>query len=465
MKINKKWFTLVELIVVITVLAILSTLWFLALSGYNKDARDSKRLADMSNLGKSMELFFAREWVYPDPSLYTIVTYSWAEAWKQWTISDDIIWLLWDISYKPVDPLTQAEYTYSLLNTWEKYEIWALLEWNLAESIITNTYAASKRWASLVKWNFNKALIEVSTGWLTYALAIPTIIASDISNPDIMSIVAAKKLAYNGYKNIPSTYTPFWYQNAWWFDFNSVMPSTIVVYQWTNVNELSSSWWALKTFSDKLQLAYSWTTISTTWIYKQILWVDTTNTQQINTVISPLINQSLWLSLATTNSTTNSITPSCATTAPSLSNSHTLTVTTWIPTIENQAWQYTNPSSACYFKCEPWFGWINCSNTCSRVAKNLSSPVANINDYTTSIDDSNWADINLPWLQNIDNNANAVWFDDVTPDYTAINLWHPLTQDTLWQTSNPNWACYVLCDGTGNNWPVYYFNSWVWCYD
>ena len=46
----KKWFTLVELIVVITILAILWTIAFFALQGYTGDARNSKRTSDMANI-------------------------------------------------------------------------------------------------------------------------------------------------------------------------------------------------------------------------------------------------------------------------------------------------------------------------------------------------------------------------------------------------------------------------------
>jgi prepilin-type N-terminal cleavage/methylation domain-containing protein len=51
---NKKLsaFTLVELIVVIVILAILATIAFLSFSSQSASARDSTRLADMSNIAK-----------------------------------------------------------------------------------------------------------------------------------------------------------------------------------------------------------------------------------------------------------------------------------------------------------------------------------------------------------------------------------------------------------------------------
>jgi prepilin-type N-terminal cleavage/methylation domain-containing protein len=50
----QKAFTLVELIVVITILAILGTIAFLSLQGYSADARNSKRSSDLNNIESAM---------------------------------------------------------------------------------------------------------------------------------------------------------------------------------------------------------------------------------------------------------------------------------------------------------------------------------------------------------------------------------------------------------------------------
>jgi hypothetical protein len=129
-------------------------------------------------------------------------------------------------------------------------------------------------------------------------LAVPTIIASDLSNSDLMSIISGKALAYNWYSNIPASYTSLWYKANWWFDFNWTKPNNILLYSWTNISELNNWWVILKTFSDNLKKAYSWTALQNQWIYKQILAVDTTNTSKINEIISPVINKALWLKIA-----------------------------------------------------------------------------------------------------------------------------------------------------------------------
>ena len=62
MRNTKNAFTLVELIVVITILAILGTIAFISLQGYSADARNSKRTSDIGNIQSAMSLKQV-EWV------------------------------------------------------------------------------------------------------------------------------------------------------------------------------------------------------------------------------------------------------------------------------------------------------------------------------------------------------------------------------------------------------------------
>lgn len=56
MKKLQKGFTLVELIVVITILAILGTIAFISLQGYSQDAKNSKVSSDLSTLASAIEI-------------------------------------------------------------------------------------------------------------------------------------------------------------------------------------------------------------------------------------------------------------------------------------------------------------------------------------------------------------------------------------------------------------------------
>jgi prepilin-type N-terminal cleavage/methylation domain-containing protein len=50
-------FTLVELVVVITILAILGTIGFLSIQGYSASARDSSRIGNLVNLQKGLSVW------------------------------------------------------------------------------------------------------------------------------------------------------------------------------------------------------------------------------------------------------------------------------------------------------------------------------------------------------------------------------------------------------------------------
>ncbi len=58
--IKKQWFTLVELIVVITILAILWSIAFISLQGYSSDARNSKRSSDLNSIISAMSTQLAQ---------------------------------------------------------------------------------------------------------------------------------------------------------------------------------------------------------------------------------------------------------------------------------------------------------------------------------------------------------------------------------------------------------------------
>jgi prepilin-type N-terminal cleavage/methylation domain-containing protein len=49
---NKQAFTLVELIVVITILAVFLSLAFISFQGYSTESRDTKRMTDIATLSK-----------------------------------------------------------------------------------------------------------------------------------------------------------------------------------------------------------------------------------------------------------------------------------------------------------------------------------------------------------------------------------------------------------------------------
>jgi prepilin-type N-terminal cleavage/methylation domain-containing protein len=71
-----KGFTIVEHVVVITILAILGTIGFISIGGYSSKARDSARLGDTANIAKSLDLGIVTAGSFPVPDNAFAVSYS-----------------------------------------------------------------------------------------------------------------------------------------------------------------------------------------------------------------------------------------------------------------------------------------------------------------------------------------------------------------------------------------------------
>ncbi len=294
LKKKKSWFTLVELIVVITILAILWTIAFISFQNYTKNSRDWVRIADINLLKKNLEIFITEKWFYPAPDNGTNITYDGWLAWTQWTVWDNVITNLARINKKPVDPLTGNEYTYSLANNKVEYQIWAIFElgWELSYilPIIQKANAATTKTATaFVTWTYNEKIIKVSTWSTDYILAVPSIINASLDDTDLQDIITKKQLVYNNYSNIPDSYKNTWYTMTGWFDF--VPGSDIVVYS-GSMETLWSSWTVQQQFIENLQLVYNETIIQSETQISEILNATTPEQQQI--LVWSYIDNHVW---------------------------------------------------------------------------------------------------------------------------------------------------------------------------
>lgn len=122
------WFTLVELIVVITIVWILSTVWFVSYSGYLTWARDSNRISQMVKLSDSLQVYSASK-TLPLPDDYTNVTAygSWNIIWYQWEVWVDVLETL-DYTNGWKDPQEGEYFSYYLTKDRKSFQLLALLE-------------------------------------------------------------------------------------------------------------------------------------------------------------------------------------------------------------------------------------------------------------------------------------------------------------------------------------------------
>ena len=126
MKLHKKAFTLVELIVVITILAILSTIWFVSYSGYLAWTRDTNRISQMKSISEWLHLYSTNH-TLPSPES-SITISSWATSvatqWYAWAN------VLETITYSSewIDPKDKTYFSYYLTADKKYFQLMAYLE-------------------------------------------------------------------------------------------------------------------------------------------------------------------------------------------------------------------------------------------------------------------------------------------------------------------------------------------------
>lgn len=65
---KSKGFTLIEMLIVITIIALLASLILVGMGGARAKTRDSRRIADLHNVMNALELYYAKFYDYPDGS-------------------------------------------------------------------------------------------------------------------------------------------------------------------------------------------------------------------------------------------------------------------------------------------------------------------------------------------------------------------------------------------------------------
>jgi general secretion pathway protein G len=71
---HKKGFSLLELLVSATIIAVLTTIGIVSYSSVNKRSRDVKRKSDIEQIRSALEMYRSDNGQYPNPSLDVLVT-------------------------------------------------------------------------------------------------------------------------------------------------------------------------------------------------------------------------------------------------------------------------------------------------------------------------------------------------------------------------------------------------------
>lgn len=151
---NKKAFSFIELIVSISILAILSTIWFISYSSYLWDSRDSQRKSDLLQVWSALKVYKQKRWYFPMPWDYFNINYSWTTIAYQWKFDNDV--RLSTLDKLPLDPKIVIPYLYSITENKQEYQIASTLE-------------NSDNPIALVNWNYTSVSKNILP-WIILAL-------------------------------------------------------------------------------------------------------------------------------------------------------------------------------------------------------------------------------------------------------------------------------------------------------
>lgn len=463
-------FTLVELIVVITILTILWTIAFISLQWYSTDARDSTRISDLSSMKSSLELFHLDAWKYPNPTNWINVTYSGWTVWTQWSFWESVYTNTDKLDKVPLDPLTDKEYTYSTTVNKNEYQLAWLLEWNITVSnfSLNQVNAWTTQAIAIVTGNYNGMMSKSLTWSRCDVLATPSIIANDLStNTDLVNLINSWSLVYNWYKNLPSTFKDSKFKFDWWFDYN---PNKILVYTDTNkcwdlINKADAT--SRISMLKGLQNAYSWTIIQSEWEIKKLIAMtinETSPSNELKSFAASFVNNNLGgnvpieNTISTTTINTNTISwPECDSVCQN---------TTW-----TKQWDM--------HWLDDWLYSIKIKNNYIYTAWLTSAPWTLSNFYIKKFDYNwntilekerdwnNWYD-SIAWIEtDSSDNMYIAWNIDVS----WINNFYISKIDTTWNIVwEQEWAPYnfynyltsINIDSANNIYVAWYTATWVW---
>lgn len=179
MKIQKIWFTLVELIVVISIVIVLSTIGFTQYTSSIWEARNSARIGDMANIKMAFKNHKNKTGLYPTPAGSISLTNQWTQIISQGTLASSVD--VNDFQNKPIDPLLKVPYLFSTNKNNSTYQIGISLE--------DNTDSNKKWFKAYVDGDFQQTsqflpslLFATTSGWDVNTLSGKVIVKNSTYN-------------------------------------------------------------------------------------------------------------------------------------------------------------------------------------------------------------------------------------------------------------------------------------------
>ncbi len=287
---KKHWFTLVELIVVITILSVLWTISFVSLQWYTENARDTKRISDVKSIEKWLSFNFTKNGKYLEPEESIEITNSGVTILKQWLAWDTILWNIW-VEIWTKDPVDNNYYTYTVSEDLKKMQLLWYLETSEEDRQTIKTIYAEEGYGNrylLLRWDKLWIFIEDSTykpinkqtTWTNLELQSPEIenYKSILSQEEIYTWSWTTWVLKN--RDCRRLQEYYWYTENWTYKINPDWTNEFDVYcdmitdwgGWTRTHLLK--WWTVPDTEDTNW--YKWmfnnTQFYSSWQYR--IWIE-----------------------------------------------------------------------------------------------------------------------------------------------------------------------------------------------
>jgi len=409
---NKKWYTLVELILSITILAILSTIWFISYSSYLSSSRDSNRVANLTAIWEWLNKYIVY-WSLPRPDKYVDI-YSWTKLlWKQWYISENIleqIWYEWDAR----DPLDKTNYSYYLLETKKHFQLMWFLE--SEENLEVTFDFINKSVADSIDYSNRYPFFYGNKLW----------ILTDSNNNPVQSIESIK--------------------TAWKIDVDNT--SELLVAHLKNNMSSTWTWSVINKISEAADVKGKLCKVVDNVIEcDNLCATKPAYSNTIFTIGNPVVKNTSWQNddyrkpcyyeCVDWYVWDDCGTATYCTTVPTYAH---ILLNIWTPSQVNQSWIYNLVDGDCTFKCETNYTW-NWTDTCEADTRNQSCTwlIANSSWNTVSSITQTWN-----W---VDWSPSSTWVYNETSSTTECRY-----ECSTWYHTEDGWSTCISNIQTATCW-------------
>ncbi len=152
---TKKWFTLIELIISMTIISILSVGVFMSVSNFLKNNNDTIRKSHINQISLALK---NSKWKLPLPDNYTSLYFSWSLIWFQWTFCDIASNKL-NLLNILKDPENWTCYTYLINSSRNNYQLYTHLFTKDQPYIIwKDLWIVATTWNTTIDWSYTWSL-------------------------------------------------------------------------------------------------------------------------------------------------------------------------------------------------------------------------------------------------------------------------------------------------------------------